>query len=69
MHQVREMVNAVFYVIKSGCQWRMLPENFPLFQAVFAFYSRFRNKETSKSCCDFEKNIAEVGNPCKRMDC
>jgi putative transposase len=39
-HSVREMVNAVFYVIKSGCQWRMLPKDFPPFSAVFAFYNR-----------------------------
>ena len=40
IHPVREMVNAVFYVIKSGCQWRMLPKDFPPFSAVFAFYNR-----------------------------
>jgi transposase len=39
-HLVREMVNAVLYVIKSGCQWRMLPKDFPPFSAVFAYYSR-----------------------------
>jgi putative transposase len=35
-HPVREMVNAILYVIKSGCQWRMLPKDFPPFSAVFA---------------------------------
>ncbi len=44
IHSVREMVNAVFYVIKSGCQWRMLPKDFPPFPAVFAFYNRCRAK-------------------------
>jgi len=39
-HSVRELVNGVFYIIKSGCQWRMLPKDFPPFRAVFAFYSR-----------------------------
>ena len=29
-HTLREILNAVFlYVLKSGCQWRMLPHDFP----------------------------------------
>jgi transposase len=44
IHPVREMVNAVFYVVKSGCQWHMLPKDFPPFSAVFAFYNRCRTK-------------------------
>ncbi|MDR3156028.1 MAG: IS5 family transposase [Holosporaceae bacterium] len=45
IHPVREMVNAVFYVIKSSCQWRMLPKDFPPFSAVFAFYNRCKSRE------------------------
>ena len=25
---LREIINAIFYLIKSGCQWRMLPTDF-----------------------------------------
>src|SRR5829696_3422425 len=28
-HTLREIINAVFYILKSGCQWRMLPHDFP----------------------------------------
>ena len=30
----REVVNAIVYVLRSGCQWRMLPKDFPLYQTV-----------------------------------
>jgi putative transposase len=40
----RELVNAVLYVVKSGCQWRMLPNDFPPYQTVYAFFSRARKR-------------------------
>lgn len=36
----RELVNAVLYVVKTGCQWRNLPKDFPEWNAVYHFYSR-----------------------------
>jgi hypothetical protein len=29
IHSLREIPNAVFYLLKSGCQWRLLPHDFP----------------------------------------
>ncbi|ETZ04985.1 transposase [Holospora undulata HU1] len=40
----KELVNAVFYIIKSGCQWRMLPKDFPPYSTVHSFYRRCRIK-------------------------
>src|SRR5918995_764061 len=28
-HDLHEILNAVFYLLKSGCQWRLLPHDFP----------------------------------------
>ena len=28
-HSIREIFNATFYLSKTGCQWRMLPNDFP----------------------------------------
>jgi putative transposase len=33
-HSLREILNAVFYVLKSGCQWRLLPHDFPRWPTV-----------------------------------
>jgi putative transposase len=36
----REILNAILYVLRSGCQWRMLPHDLPNWQTV---YTRYRN--------------------------
>jgi transposase len=28
-HDLREIFDALFYVLKTGCHWRMLPSNYP----------------------------------------
>jgi len=38
----RELVNAVLYLVRSGCQWRMLPKEYPPHNTVHAFYRRMR---------------------------
>jgi putative transposase len=39
-HSKRDLVNAVLYIVKTGCQWRMLPNDFPPHGAVWSFYRR-----------------------------
>ena len=40
----REMVNAVLYLVKTGCQWRNLPKDFPNWKAVSMFFYRAQRK-------------------------
>lgn len=42
-HGAREMFNAIFYVIRSGCSWRNLPKDFPDWQAVYTRFRRWKN--------------------------
>jgi putative transposase len=39
-HPKRNLVNAVLYLVKTGCQWHLLPNDFPPYKTVFSFYSR-----------------------------
>ena len=36
----RELINAELYITKTGCQWRMLPNDFPPYATVWSFYRR-----------------------------
>jgi putative transposase len=39
---VRRVLNAVFYVLRSGCAWCLLPHDFPPWQTVFYYFSKRR---------------------------
>jgi len=43
---VRAVLNAIFYRLRSGCSWRMLPKDFPPFQTVYEFYRNWRQDGT-----------------------
>ena len=38
----RELTDAVLYFVKTGCQWRHLPHDFPPYSTVHSFYRRAR---------------------------
>lgn len=37
----RTLVNAIFYVVRSGCAWRLLPGDFPPWPTVYGYYRRW----------------------------
>ena len=45
-HDTREILNAVFYVLKSGCAWRLLPKDFPHWETVYWWFGRWRGDGT-----------------------
>ena len=38
----RQVVNAVLYLVRTGCQWRQLPSEFPRWKSVYTVYRRWR---------------------------
>lgn len=41
---MREIVNALLYIASTGCQWRMLPKDFPPFSTVQKYFYRWRDE-------------------------
>ena len=39
---IREILNAIFYLLRSGCAWRMLPHDFPAWQTVYGYFRAWR---------------------------
>ena len=42
----REVINAVLYINRSGCAWRLLPHDFPKWRTVYTMFWRWRNDGT-----------------------
>ena len=40
MHTTREILNAIFYIVRGGCAWRLLPNDSPPWKAVYHYYFR-----------------------------
>jgi putative transposase len=42
IHGLRDILNGVFYVLKSGCPWRLLPHDFPPWRTVYHWFRAWR---------------------------
>lgn len=42
IHSKREMLDAVFYLLRTGCSWRHLPHDFPPWKSVYTQFRRWR---------------------------
>lgn len=45
-HSRREIINAIFYVLRTGCAWRQLPHDLPPWQTVYWYLRRWQKDGT-----------------------
>ena len=43
---LREVINAIFYLNKTGCQWRYLPKDFPHYTLISYYYHKWVDNNT-----------------------
>ena len=60
---LREIMNALRYLVRSGCEWRMLPVHFPRWQTVYWWFRRLTRRLMFKTIHDIALMIdrAQVG--------
>lgn len=44
--EMREVINGILYVLRSGCTWRMMPHDLPPWGTVWGYFRRFRKDGT-----------------------
>ena len=54
---LREVVNAIFYRTRTGCQWRMLPKEFPDWRHVWYYYKKWTTDGTWQRLNDMLRRL------------
>ncbi len=63
-YDMREIVNAIFYLLHSGCTWRHLPDDFPKWATVYHYFREWRNDAPAQRIHDaLRKQVREVSAP------
>ena len=50
--ELRQIVNAILYLVRSGIQWRMMPREYPKWQSVYYYFQKWRKDGTWKRVHD-----------------
>jgi putative transposase len=45
-YALREIFNALLYISRTGCQWRLLPHDFPPYRSVFGYFTQWQQDGT-----------------------
>jgi transposase len=52
VHELRAVLDAVFYLVRNGIEWRALPVDFPPWEAVYAFFQRWSQRGLPQQLVD-----------------
>ncbi len=64
---LRDVVNAILYILRSGCQWRYLPKDFPPKSTVWKYFDQWRHNGTLDSIHDrLRKKVRWPRSPTRR---
>ncbi len=59
-HELKEIFDAIFYLLKSGCQWRMLPIHFPPWNTVYYYYRQWKNNGLFEEIHEALRNLVRT---------
>ena len=59
-HPRREIVDAILYVVRSGCAWRQLPADFPPWETVYWYFGRWEQQKLTFRMVDALRSQIQV---------
>jgi putative transposase len=57
---MREVVNAILYVLRNGCTWRALPHDLPKWQVVYAYFRKWQRNGVWQALNDRLREMVRV---------
>ena len=59
---LRDVVDAIFYLLRTGCQWRYLPKDFPPKSTVWRYFDQWRHNGTLDTIHEYDAStLSEYG--------
>jgi transposase len=55
-----EVFNAILYLLKSGCQWRMIPDGFPKWYTVYSYFAKWSEPDRLGTSA-LERALKKIG--------
>jgi putative transposase len=59
-NSMREIINAIFYINRTGCQWAMLPRDLPPKSTVHRYFAQWRDDGTWQRMMDALRRAVRV---------
>ena len=56
-HSLKEILKAIIYINKTGCQWRMLPSEFPQWQLVYYYFQKWLREGVIEEILENLRNL------------
>jgi putative transposase len=56
----REILNSIFYIVRGGCAWRLMPHDLPPWQIVYQYFWRWRRDGTWQRMHDLLRSDVRV---------
>jgi transposase len=63
----REILNGIFYLLRSGCSWRMLPHDLPPWRIVYDYFRQWRQDGTWQLMHDLLRGDVRVAHGKQRQ--
>ena len=64
---LRAVLNAIFYLLRTGCQWRLLPREFPAWGTVYHYFRTWKN--TGVWTCRPPRDLRAGTNASRSLEC
>jgi len=61
VHDLREIVNAILYVCRTGIAWEYLPHDFPPYKTVYDYYAKWEVDGTTEALHDLLRDRVRLG--------
>jgi putative transposase len=68
-HDLKAILNAIFYLVRQGCTWRGLPHDFPPYRIVFYYFSKWQESGVWEQINDMLRDKVRITHSKKSPEC